>query len=189
VGDKSTLPRRVPSLTPSSGRGPNFLVIGRILGPVGTRGDLRAQIVTDFPERFGQLGIVHVGDNLKPYRIQLVKLEEGTVLLKLATVDDAAAATALRNADLHVPAEDAVALPPDQFFWHQIIGLEVWTDDGRRLGSVTDVLRTGSNDVYVVGRGAHELLLPAIEDVIREIDLTGGRLTVHLLPGLEEESS
>lgn len=184
--DESALPRRPEPVAPAASRGPNFLVIGRILGAVGTQGDLRARVLTDFPERFTQLSTIHVGDNLKPYRIQLVKLEEGTVLLKLSSIDTASAATALRNADLHVPIEEAVHLPADQFYWHQIIGLEVWTESGRSLGAVSDVLRTGSNDVYIVGRGARELLIPAIEDVVRDIDLSGRRMTVRLLPGLEE---
>lgn len=187
MGDESTLTRRIEAPSTSTSRAPSFLVIGRILGPVGTRGDVRAQIITDFPDRFERLTTVYVGDNLKPFHVQLAKLESGTVLLKLATVDDANAAAALRNADLHVPIEEAVTLPDDQFYWHQIVGLDVWTDDGRSLGKVTEVLRTGSNDVYVVGRGSNELLIPAIEDVIREIDLPARRITVKLLPGLEEK--
>jgi 16S rRNA processing protein RimM len=180
-------PTRDVSQTPAGHR-VRFLVVGRILGPVGLTGTVRAQMLTDFPERFDQLQTVHIGDSLRPYTVLSARPEHQTVLLKLAGVEDAEAARALMNQDLQIPIAEAAPLGPDQFFWHQIIGLEVWTDEGRNLGRVTDVLRTGSNDVYVVGEGAQALLLPAIEDVIREVDLAQHRLTVHLLPGLVDEA-
>ena len=164
-----------------------FLVIGRVLGPVGLAGDLRVQILTDFPDRFLSLKTVHLGDSLRPYQVQEARLERGTALLKLAAIDSANAARALANQDVQIPIDEAVALAPDQYYWHQIVGLQVWTDDGRYLGPITEVLRTGSNDVYVVGQGQGELLVPAIEDVVKNIDLANHKMTVHLLPGLEEE--
>lgn len=164
-----------------------FLVIGRVLGPIGLNGDVRAQFLTDFPERFERLETVYVGESLRPHRVQTVRMEPGTAVLHFSGIDDATAAHALSNLDLQVPIGDAADLPPDQYFWHQIIGIEVWTDDGTFLGKVADVLRTGSNDVYVVHDGAREVLLPAIEDVVRSIDLRANRMVVHLLPGLVDE--
>src|SRR5712692_237600 len=117
MDDPSSRPRLRRPTDIAADRGPNFLVVGRILGPVGVQGELRARILTDFPERFHQLITIHVGDRLRPHRVLSVKLEDGTVVLKIAGVDDAAAATALRNSDLHIPIEHAVALPPDQFYW------------------------------------------------------------------------
>jgi 16S rRNA processing protein RimM len=163
-------------------------VIGRILGAVGLTGDVRAQVLTDFPERFGMLRTVHVGDNLRPYRVEGATLDGDQVVLHLTGVNDAAAAQALRNADLQVPIAEAMPLERDQYFWHQIEGLAVWTEEGEYLGRVTEVLRTGSNDVYVVETGDRELLLPAIDEVIRDVDLARQRLTVHLLPGLRDEA-
>jgi 16S rRNA processing protein RimM len=164
-----------------------FLVIGRILGPQGTSGAVRAQVLTDYPARFESLPIVHVGDSLRPYNVQSAKLEGDTVVLKLAGIDDSTTAVALRNQDLQVPVDQAVELPQGHYFWHQIIGLEIWTDTGQQLGRVSEVLRTGSNDVYVVRSGLKELLIPAIEDVVLNIDLPGRRIVVHLLPGLVDE--
>lgn len=174
------------ALTPS-GREVRFLVIGRVLGPVGTTGTVRVQILTDFPDRFLQLQKVHLGDNLRPYHVASARLERGSALLKLAGIDDANTARSLSNQDVQIPIEEAVALPPDIYFWHQIIGLDVWTDDGRYLGKITDVLQTGSNDVYVVGEGPGEILIPAIDEVVCQIDLPARKMTVHLLPGLLEE--
>ncbi len=164
-----------------------FLVVGRILGSAGLSGEVRAQILTDFPHRFEQLSAIHLGDNLRPYRVESVKLDGATVILKLDGVDDPSTAQALRNADLQVPIEQAVTLEPDQYYWHQIEGLEVWTDQGVILGRVNEVLRTGSNDVYVVRTGARDVLLPAIDEVIRDVDLANHRLVVHLIPGLVDE--
>lgn len=164
-----------------------FLVIGRILGPVGLNGDVRARILTDFPERFERLETVYVGNSLRPHRVQVVRMDPGAVILHFSGIDDATAAHALSNLDLQVPIGEAADLPADQYFWHQIIGLQVWTEDGAYLGKVADVLRTGSNDVYVVQDGAREVLLPAIADVVRSIDLRANRMVIHLLPGLVDE--
>ncbi len=164
-----------------------FLVVGRILGAVGVNGEMRVRLLTDFPERFRQLRTVHLGERLHPYPVLAARVENDTAVLKLAGVDDAAAAQALRGQDLHVPIEEAAPLEPDQYYWHQIVGLPVWTDDGRFLGRIREVLRTGSNDVYVVGSGGREVLLPAIEEVIRQVDLTHQKMIVHLLPGLVDE--
>jgi 16S rRNA processing protein RimM len=173
-----------------AGQAVRFLVIGRILGPVGVEGDVRVQALTDFPERFEKLSSVHVGDNLRPYGIKRVRLEGGeNVLLKLDGVDTADAARAMRNFELSVPIDQAVPLEADRFYWHEIVGLDVWTDTGENLGKVQQVVRTGSNDVYVVGTGAKEVLIPAIEDVVKSIDVTAGKMTVHLLPGLIDEET
>lgn len=171
------------SRTPS-GQSIRFLVVGRLLGPVGVSGDLRAQLLTDFPERFPDLRTVHLGDNLRPYRVVWARLEGGTAVLHLSGVDDVAAAQGLANQDVQIPIDAAAELPADQYFWHQILGLAVWSDDGVYLGTVVEVMRTGSNDVYLVRNGTRDALIPAIEDVVREVDLEQRRMIVHLLPGL-----
>lgn len=106
-------------------------------------------------------------------------------MIKLAGIEDRTAAEQLRGALLQVPLEQAVSLPPGSYYWHQILGLQVIERGGRVLGTVNEILTTGSNDVYVVRSGERELLLPAIRDVIREIDLERGVIVVELLPGLE----
>jgi 16S rRNA processing protein RimM len=84
-----------------------------------------------------------------------------------------------------VPAGEAAPLRKGQYFHHQIIGLGVWTAEGDELGSVEEILETGANDVYLVRRAdGGEVLLPAIRDVIQEIDIEHGRMVVRLIPGL-----
>ena len=75
-------------------------------------------------------------------------------------------------------------LPPGQYYQFQLMGLEVWTSDGKRLGQVAEILPTGSNDVYVVQGEDGELLIPAIEDVVKSVGLETGRITVELIEGL-----
>lgn len=180
----SVTPENVNRASTPTGQSVRFLVIGRVLGPVGVSGDVRAQILTDFPERFLEVQTVHLGDSLRPYGVQSARLERDSVLLKLAGIDDAKMAQAIAGYDVQVPIDQAVELPPDTYYWHQVVGLEVWTTDGRFLGTISEVLRTGSNDVYVVGQGASEILVPAIADVVSSIDVANHRMTITPIPGL-----
>ena len=91
------------------------------------------------------------------------------------------AAEALRGATVEIPARDAVPLPPGQFYTFQVIGLEVRTPEGKAIGRVVDILRTGSNDVYVVRPPeGGEILLPAVDSVVQRIDIGAGELVARL---------
>ena len=107
------------------------------------------------------------------------------VILHLEGIADREAADALRGWLVQVPEDEAWKLPKGQYYWHQIIGLDVVTQDGRRLGTVSDILETGANDVYVVKRDGSDLLLPAIKDVVKSISPERGEMVVELLPGME----
>ena len=94
----------------------------------------------------------------------------------------------MRNQWLFVPESEAVELEADSYWVHDIIGLQVQTENGEPLGAVTDVLFTGANEVYVVQESnGNELLLPAIADVVQKVDLAAGAITVRLLPGMRDE--
>jgi 16S rRNA processing protein RimM len=164
-----------------------FLDIGRVVAPFGLAGEVRVLSLTDFPQRFAKLRRVLVGDAHRACEIQRTRSARGQVLLKLRGVDDANAAEALRGEILRIPLGEAVSLPDDQFFWYQVIGLEVVTVGGERLGRVADILRTGANDVYIIRGLRGELLIPAIEDVVKVIDVDAGRLVVELMPGLVDD--
>ncbi len=161
-----------------------FLDIGRVLGAHGLSGEIRVAPITDFPERFASLRTVRVGEKLRPYEVESARVVGGEVTLKLRGVDDAAAAQALRGEVLRVPVAEAVVPPEEHYYWHQIIGLEAVTPEGESLGRVTDILQTGANDVYVVEGPRGEVLVPAIEGVVKGIDLNAGRLIVQPLPGM-----
>ncbi|MBI4317234.1 MAG: 16S rRNA processing protein RimM [Chloroflexi bacterium] len=160
------------------------LAIGRILGARGLSGELKVHVLTDFPQRFSHLKTVLVGDELEPYVVERARLHRGIVIVKLKDCNTANEAARLRGKMLSVPLEEAVPLPPGQYYWYQIIGLEVWTAQGQFVGVVADILPTGSADVYVVQAEDREVLIPAIEDVIKAIDLDGRRIVIEPMPGL-----
>lgn len=163
---------------------PRHLIIGRVLKPWGTRGELKIEILTDFPERFASLRTVYVGDDAKPFSVERARRHGNAALLKLKGIDTPEAAAKLREQLVYVTVADAVKLPEGRVYLYQLIGLRVKTVAGEPLGEIADVLDTGANDVYVVRDGAREILLPAIPQVIKEIALERGEMIVQLLEGL-----
>lgn len=158
--------------------------MGRVVAAHGIRGEVRVVLLTDFPDRFRRTRRIYVGDEERPRDLEGARLHNGQALLKIAGVDCRSDAELLRDRILFVPEKEAVRLPEGSYFLQQILGLEVRTGDGAVLGKVTEILRTGSNDVYVVRGPEGEVLLPAIRQVVREVDLTAGVMTVELLEGL-----
>jgi len=162
------------------------LAIGRVVKPWGSRGDLKLQVLTSFPDQLGRLKHVYLGPEAVPYTVARFRWHSGELLLRLTDVGDRNAAELLRDQLVQIAREDATPLEPGQFYEYQIVGLNVVTTDGEPLGQVAEVLSTGANDVYVVQGPRGEVLLPARTEVVRAIDLDAGMMTVTLLPGLVE---
>ncbi len=163
-----------------------YLVIARIVSPQGNRGEVKAELVTDFPERFASTASVYLGPEHRRYEVEGHHFLEDAVVLKLKEVDTIDQAERLRGMLVEVPEEEAVKLPKNHYFWHQILGLRVVSVEGELLGQVDDILQTGSNDVYVVHGPRGELLIPAIKQVVKSVDPAQGTITVELMPGLED---
>jgi 16S rRNA processing protein RimM len=163
---------------------PRYLIIGRVLKPFGVRGELKVEILSDFPERFASLRQVWIGDDAKSFSVEHARLQGGAAQLKLAGVDTPEDAAQLREQLVYVAVEDAVKLPEGRVYLYQLIGLRVKTTDGKTLGKITDVLDTHANDVYIVHDGTREILLPAIPDVVKEINLERSEMIVELIDGL-----
>jgi 16S rRNA processing protein RimM len=167
-----------------------YMAIGMITGAHGLRGEVKVELHTDFPERFAPGLEVYLGEELDKTTVGTARPHQGQVLLQFHGIDDRTQAEALRGLWLFIPEEEAVTLEEDTYFVHDIIGLSVHTSSGELLGTVEQVLFTGANDVYVVqspGEKPREILLPAIDEVIKQVDLENGILTVELLPGLLDE--
>jgi len=164
--------------------GPRYLVIGRVARPWGNRGEVKVEIMTDFPDRFALLREVYLGPKAVPFALEGFRLHKRSALLKLEGCNDRAALEKLRGQLVQIPIEEAMPLGEDEYYVHQIVGLTVWTMEGEYLGTVGEVISTGSNDVYVVRSEGREMLIPAIEDVVLEINLAQGRLIVELMEGL-----
>jgi 16S rRNA processing protein RimM len=168
---------------------PRFLLLGRILRPHGVRGELRIEVLTAYPERLRPGLIVNIGsdpaaDDAPEYEITKVRPHQQYLIVQVDGVDDRNAADLLREQYIMIALDEAVPLEDDEFYLFQAIGLAVCTDDGEDLGAVVDVLETGANDVYVVQGPRGEVLLPAIDECVLDVDIDAGKMTVHLMDGL-----
>lgn len=164
---------------------PRYLAVGRVARPHGVRGELRVQVLTDHPERLASVEILYVGDKLRPKKVMGVRQHQDVVLIRLDGYEDRTAAEELRGSVLYIAVEAAVPLDEDEYYEFQIEGLAVVTDEGELLGEIVEVFTApGANDVFVVHGPLGELLIPAIEDVVVELNPEAGRVVVHLLPGL-----
>jgi 16S rRNA processing protein RimM len=168
-----------------------WATIGKVVALFGLAGELKVRVLTDIPNRFAELDEVHIGDARIRHDIESVRPYKGDmVLLKLRGIDDATGAEKLRNADLSIPLSKLAKLPPDSYYQHDIIGLRVFTLDNTPLGTIVDILVTGSNDVYVVKTSEGlQHLIPAIKDVIKQIDLVRRTMHIDPIPGLLDNSS
>ena len=157
-----------------------------VVGIHGRLGLLRVRSQTDNPQRFTAGKVVYAQG--RPYTIQQARMTPQSILLKLEDIDSDSQARALLSATLEVPEEDVPPAPADTYYHFQLLETQVYTTSGAYLGQVAEVLNTGSNDVYVVVDGDQELLVPALGDVVVEVDLQAKRLTVDLPEGLEPRS-
>lgn len=155
----------------------DLFTIGQIVAPHGVRGDVRIYPDTDFPKRFLKMKYGYIDG--KKYEVESARLHKRVVLMKFVGVDDRNAAELLVKKDLQVPREDLVPLQKGQHYIYDILGSAVYDLQDHELGKLTDVLRTGSNDVYVVtADDGKKTLLAAIPDVIKSIDESAKKIVV-----------
>lgn len=162
------------------------LEIGQIVNTFGIKGEVKVIPFTNDISRFDYLEKVYVKkkNDFKLYKVDNVRYHKNMVLLKLEGIDNPETAQLLKNAFLEVDREDAIPLEEGTYFIVDLIGLDVYTDEGKLLGKVEDIYNTGSNDIYVIkDEFGKQILLPGTEEVIREIKLED-RMIVHLISGL-----
>ena len=166
---------------------PKLLAVGSVTKPFGIKGEVIVQPLTDAPGRFRARRRVRLGrgeDTTESRVIERAVADARGVRVKLKGIDSRTAAERIRGHMLFVEEADAVRLPRGTFFIHDIIGLSVSDEQGAVLGTVSDVLRYPANDVYVVRGGDGEILVPAVKEFVRKIDLETRTLVVHLLDGM-----
>ena len=155
------------------------IVIGRVGAAHGIRGELRIIPLTDFPERFAALREVMVGDEL--LHIESVKPQGKNFLMRFREYAVREDAQKLTGRLLTVARAEAAPLDEGEYYVFDIVGLTVYDEEDNELGTVENVLRTGSNDVYAVrSEDGREILIPALRKAVRTIDVPNGRMTVRL---------
>jgi 16S rRNA processing protein RimM len=150
-----------------------------VLGAKGLSGGLRAEVLTDFPERLEPGATVWIEGEPSARTIRDAERGGRSTVLYLEGVDDRAGAEALLGRYLEVEASEP---PPGSYWWHQLVGLEVSDLSGVRLGTLAEVFRAGENEVYRVEGPGGETLIPATRDAVRAIDLEAGRMLVDYHP-------
>lgn len=161
---------------------PEFITIGKILAPWGTKGKLKVEVTTDFPERFDKSSKVYI--DKQPVTIADTEWHRGTVIIKLNTVNSISDAEKLRGQLVEIHHSQLHYLPEGQYYHFQLIGLEVRTTQGEVLGNITDILTSSSNDNYIVSGARGDILIPAVEDVVKSIELDKGYLVIEPIEGL-----
>ena len=163
------------------------LEVGQIVNTFGIKGMVKVMPFTDDIRRFDKLDKVYIEKNKskKEYKIEEVKYQKNMVLIKFEGIDKIEQAEELRNSYLTVSRDSVEELEEGRYYIVDLLGLDVYTDEQVLLGTLDDIFNTGSNDIYVVkNKEGKQILLPAIEDVIKQVDLENKKIIVHLLPGL-----
>ena len=164
-----------------------YLEIGQIVNTFGIKGMVKVKPFTENVRRFDKLEKVYINNkkSIKEYSIEEVKYHKDMVLIKFKGIENPEQANLLRESYLIVDKEKEEPLEEGTYYIVDMIGLEVYTEEGELLGKLEDIFNTGSNDIYVVKNELGEqILLPAISEVIRKIDMENKKIIVHLISGL-----
>ena len=163
-----------------------FLQVGVISSTHGIRGEVKVFPTTDDPARFKKLKkvLLDTGEERLELELQSVKFFKQFVILKFRGIDNINDIEKYKGRSLMVPREDAVKLEKDEYFIADLIGMDVFLEDGSLFDRIKDVLETGANDVYIVQTQEKEVLIPAIKDCILQVDVESNKMVIHLMKGL-----
>ena len=177
-----------PESTSAAEAAPQLVRVGRVTGTHGLKGAIRVRPDNPDSEALSPgMPVVFEGrgDPPREYVVKSVARAGAAALrIELDGIDSIDSAEALRGGVLSVRASQLSPPEPGEFYYYQVVGCEVFTTAGVRIGSVTEVFGTGANDVWVVRDGEREVLVPVIEDVVKAIDLGARRMTIEPVPGL-----
>ena len=164
-----------------------FITIGKVVSTQSNKGEVNVFPLTDSTDRFKNLYTLFLrnSNSRAKFNIEKMRIKENTVILKLKDIENIQEAKMIVGSFLEVERENAVKLPKDTYFLFEIIGLEVYDENNIFLGKVENVISTGSNDVYIVkDKNKKELSIPAIREVVKNIDLEKKRITIKMVDGL-----
>lgn len=164
-----------------------LLQVGVISSTHGIRGEVKVFPTTDDVKRFKKLKkvILDTGREHLPLEVESVKFFKQFAIVKFKGIDNINDIEKYKGKSLLVDRENAVKLRKDEYFIADMIGLQVYTEEGEAFGVLKDVLETGANDVYIIDSPKHgEVLVPAIKQCILDVDIEGQKMTIHLMEGL-----
>lgn len=179
------------------------IAVGRISKSVGLRGEVKAQLLTDDPLRFTKLKSVWIGEkeeSAEKVTIESSRSQGSGVVLKFKEIDSRTASDIKHGQYIFISANDVAVPPKGSFFVDDIIGMEVVSEEGEKIGTIKDIMKSPANDVWVVrppagragpserrkraGNGTKEVLLPAIKEIIKSVDLKRKEIVIHVMEGL-----
>lgn len=166
-----------------------YITIGKILGPVGLRGEVKVFSLTDIPDRFCHLSDVIVetaGDRHQAIRIDRARYGPRYIHLNFSGLTSIEEVEFLKGAFIQIPEEERLPLPEGSYYQSELTGLEVYLEDGTCLGILEEIYETGSNDVYAVRSGKREVLIPALRKFVKSVDLAQNRMVITPVEGLIE---
>jgi len=165
----------------------SYASVGRIVRPHGIRGELKVVSLTGWPEQFNQYRTLYVerpDGNGEWFAVERSRLQGERIILKLSGIDDREKAESFRGSFLKIQKEENSFLPEGTYYVSDLLGLEVCTNEGERIGSLVDVMKMPAQDVYVVDMGGREILIPAVKVFIKKVDIQGGRILIQPIEGL-----
>lgn len=160
-----------------------FLTLGKVIKTKGLKGEVKVRSYAESPESFSRYKFFALKGDRKPlrsYEVQSIRPHKNLVVLKFKGVDDIDQAQNLVGCSVCIEVKDLKDPEQNEYYWHQLTGLEVKDQSGRYLGKISAIISTGSNDVYVVQKNGDELLVPGTLEVVQQIDLEHGLMIVNL---------
>ena len=168
----------------------SLLWVGRVVKTQGIKGQMRVSSAGGIFLTFSAGDVVYFEQkegSKRAFTVESSRPHKEMTILALREVKRIEEAEELVGCSVYVDKADLEPLPPGEFYWYQLQGLRVETEDGTRLGILEEILPTGGNDVFVVRKDDQEILLPATEEVVVRVDLKEKIMVVHLLEGLLPE--
>lgn len=159
-----------------------LVVIGKAVRPFGIRGEIKVAAYTESFEAFQNSDVLIFGESA--HKVTAIRIHKGAALISLEGIDNPETASKLVGTLVKTDVENLPPKEDDEYYWFELLGMRVFTVDGRDLGKITQITPTGANDVLHVEGAYGEVLLPMIEDVVLEVDTEGEKMTVDPLEGL-----
>jgi len=163
-----------------------YIKVGKIVNTHGVKGCVKCLSLTDDIERFDMLEYIYTEKDDKKRKINNVWYRNNLVYLQLEGIDDINIAETFRDTFISIFEDQLRELPKDSYYLFDLEGMEVYTTDGEYIGKISDVYQTGANDVYEIVNKNKSFLIPAVKDVVKEVNIKDKKMVIHVIEGLLE---